>query len=110
MYTSNYFRDQTVFMRKLSLTIMTILLALTAFCQSGFKRNSIYPELGGTALSLSVNYERQLRDTAGFGIHIGIGWGEVKPTIAVEMIRLWNIKRSKSFVEAGAGITLAGQD
>jgi hypothetical protein len=98
------------FMRRRFLTAIMILFACSAFCQAAFRRNIIYPELGGTALSLSLNYERQLKDAPGPGIHIGIGWGDIKPTIAMELLNLWNLKKSKSFIEAGAGITLAGKD
>jgi hypothetical protein len=92
-------------MRKMLLSV--VLLYVTAgFSQNQFKRNTIYGELAGSGLFLSANYERQLSKNPGLGIHIGTGWGDSKPIIPFGLTYLFKLGNNKSFVEAGATITL----
>lgn len=49
-------------------------LSILSFAQGGFKRNSVYFELGGAGLFTSMNYERQVTAKPGLGFRTGIGF------------------------------------
>jgi hypothetical protein len=94
-------------MRKLLLLVILTLSTCICFSQNSFKKNAVYGELAGQGLWLSANYERQLSGKPGFGIHIGGSWGNIKPIISTGCNYLFKLKKKdKSFVEAGAGLTL----
>lgn len=76
-----------------------------AFTQAHFKPNTFYGEIAGNGLVLSVNYERQLAAKPGLGLHAGIGLGGDKPMIPTGAVYLFHLKNTKSYLEAGAGIT-----
>ena len=78
--------------------------------QNSFKKNTLYGEILGNGLVLSANYERQLGDKPGFGLHIGVGLGGYKPAIPLGVIYLFETGNQKSFIETGAGITLGERD
>src|ERR1035437_5932834 len=91
-------------MRKYFLTILIIATVTFAFGQSAFKKNDIYLEAGGNGLFGSVNYERQLTKEA----RIGIGFYSENAfylTIPVGINYLFKLKSSKSFIDAGLGVT-----
>jgi hypothetical protein len=94
-------------MRKLFFFTATILFSIQLSAQNTFKKNTLYGEVGGTGIILSANYERQLGNQPGFGLHIGIGLGDNKPAIPFGAKYLFDFGNHKSFMEAGAGITLA---
>ena len=95
-------------MRKYFLTILIIATVTFAFGQSAFKKNDIYLEAGGNGLFGSVNYERQLTKEPGLGARIGIGFYSENAfylTIPVGINYLFKLKSSKSFIDAGLGVT-----
>lgn len=95
-------------MRKMILSLIIVSSTGICFSQNSFKRNTVYGELAGQGLFLSANYERQLSAKPGFGIHIGGGWGNTKLLFSTGCNYLFKLnKKDKSFVEAGAGLTLA---
>lgn len=94
-------------MRKIVLTVAAVAICAQLAAQTNFKKNTAYAEILGNGLVLSVNYERQLGDKPGFGIHAGIGLGVDFPAIPLGVNYLWNLKNQRSFLEAGFGITLA---
>jgi hypothetical protein len=97
-------------MRKLSFFIPVVLITIQLAAQKPFKKNTFYGELGGNGVFLSANYERQLGNKPGFGLHIGIGICDIKPFIPFGATYLLDLGNNKSFLEAGAGITLAEQN
>ncbi len=94
-------------MRRLLSFFITWFFISTASSQTVFKRNSAYAEFMGTGLVLSANYERQLSQKPGFGVHIGVGLGGYKPAIPLGVKYILDLGNEKSFAEAGLGITLA---
>lgn len=93
--------------------ILVILLLATAMqvqAQNKFKKHSIYAEVLGNGIILSANYELQLSNKPGFGIHAGIGLAGVMPAIPLGMTYLVKIGKQKSFIETGIGITFAEKD
>lgn len=97
-------------MRKLFFFTSAVLLTIQLSAQNIFKKNTLYGEMGGTGIILSANYERQLTNQPGFGLHIGIGLGGNKPVIPIGAKYLFDVGNRKSFIEAGTGITLAEAD
>ncbi len=90
-----------------------ILLMITATklqAQKTFKQHSAYIEILGNSGLLSVNYELQLNKNPGFGMHAGIGLGGDKPAIPLGVTYLFQIGGQKSFLETGAGVTLAERE
>lgn len=87
-----------------------LLPAIQVQAQTKFKKHTIYAEVLGNGVVLSANYELQLSNKPGFGIHAGIGLGGVKPAIPLGMTYLIKIGKQKSFIETGIGITLGEKD
>ncbi len=96
-------------LRFLFFFIATAFITNRCLSQTAFKKNTFYFEIAGNAPVLSVNYERQLKDKPGFGIHIGIGLGDEYPDVPMGITYSYDLGNKKSFIEAGAGITLAEQ-
>ena len=96
-------------MRNLLLFITVIFATIPGFSQTTFKKNTFYAELAGNGGFLSVNYERQMGNKPGLGLHIGIGLGDSKPDVPLGISYMYNLGNNKSFIEAGAGVTLAEQ-
>lgn len=94
-------------MKKLLLLLLIVLVSVTMVAQKTFKRNILYAELLGNGLFLSANYERQLSDKPGFGLHIGISLGGDKPAIPLGVKYLFRLGKQKSFIETGIGVSLA---
>lgn len=97
-------------MRKSIFFSLIILVSVQLVAQKPFKRSMLYGEILGNGLVLSVNYERQLQETPGLGLFIGIGLGGIKPAIPFGAKYLINLGNKKSFLETGVGITLAERD
>lgn len=96
-------------MRKVFILLLMI-AAIQLQAQKTFKQHSAYAEILGNGGVLSVNYELQLKKKAGFGIHVGIGLGGDKPAIPLGVKYLIAIGGQKSFLETGAGFTLAERE
>lgn len=94
-------------MRKVVCLGISLTLVLQVFSQVKFKKNYVYTEILGNGLVLSINYERQLGNSPGWGIHFGTGLGGDLPAFPLGVKHLWNLNNNKSFFEAGAGITIA---
>ena len=92
------------------ITAILLVAAVQAQAQKNFKKHTTYVEILGNGIVLSANYELQLADKPGFGIRAGIGLGGIKPAIPLGVVYLINIGKQKSFIETGAGITLAERD
>ncbi len=97
-------------MRKIFLCIAAILAVCQLSAQKSFKRNTAYFEMLGNGLVLSLSYERQLSNKPGFGLHAGVGLAGEKPSFPVGVKYLFDLGRERSFLEVGAGVTLAEQD
>ena len=91
-----------------------IFSGIHAFSQSNFRRSTIYGEVGGNGVFLSLNYEKQLGTKPGLGVHLGLGNADIDENFAftfpIGVDYLFNISRQKSFIEAGAGVTWALQN
>jgi hypothetical protein len=96
-------------MKKIIVSGLLLFIVPDLTAQSAFKRNSLYIEIAGNGGVLSLNYERQLSSAPGWGIFIGAGPGDSKPTIPLGVRYLFPLKSTKSFIEAGAGVTLASK-
>lgn len=94
-------------MNRLCLLLFLLTASTGLSAQKSFKKNNAYIEVLGNGLALSVNYERQLSDKPGPGLFLGIGLGGNKPVIPFGIKYLFGLKNNKSFIEAGAGVTLA---
>jgi len=95
-------------MIKQILTMLAISAATPSFGQDAFKRNDIYLEAGGNGLFGSVNYERQLTKQPGIGARIGVGFYTEDTfylTIPVGINYLFKLKKERSFIDAGLGVT-----
>lgn len=97
-------------MRKIPFFALAIFLATQVSAQKTFKKTTLYGEFGGSGLTLSVNYERQLGPKPGLGLFIGIGLGGEKPVIPLGAKYLFDLGNHKSYFEAGLGIALADHD
>ena len=96
-------------MRKLFFFTVAIFAVFQLPAQKSFRRNALYAEILGNGLVLSANYERQMSTKPGLGLHIGIGLGDDKPAFPLGAKWLFDIDKQESFLEIGAGITLAEQ-
>lgn len=91
--------------------LFTFILLLTSACfsQTAFKQNYISLQLGGNGLITSLNYERQLFQKTGLGLHAGIGWYGTTPTNAVIPIGINYLipvgAKKTIFIEPGFGVT-----
>ncbi|HEV8285122.1 MAG TPA: hypothetical protein VGQ09_12480 [Chitinophagaceae bacterium] len=94
-------------MRKLFFFATTIAIATQLTAQKAFRKNTLYGEIAGNGLVLSANYERQLGNKPGLGLHIGVGLGGYYPAIPVGVDYLFDLGHEKSFIEVGVGVTLA---
>jgi hypothetical protein len=95
-------------MKKYFLLIFTIVITSCVVGQINFKKNDIYLEAGGNGLFGSVNYERQLTNEPGLGVRLGIGFYTENAfylTIPVGINYLFKLKNSRSFIDAGLGVT-----
>jgi hypothetical protein len=94
-------------MRSLFLSLFIFVFAFQSSAQNSFKKTTLYGEIGGNGLFLSANYERQMGNKPGFGLHVGIGIADIMPAIPLGITYMLDLGNNKSFVETGAGITLA---
>jgi hypothetical protein len=96
-------------MAKYFLPCFFILMATSGFSQSTFKRNDLYFELIGNGIGASLNYERQLGDKPGAGVRVGLGYfsGDEKFRFSFPfgIHYLFQLKKDKSFIDAGLGAT-----
>jgi hypothetical protein len=97
-------------MRKFIFLSISIIIATNLAAQKSFKKNTFYAEILGSGMVLSINYERQLKDKPGLGYYFGIGLGGLKPAVPFGAKYLIDLKNQKSYIEAGAGITLGERD
>ncbi len=100
-------------MKQFSLLIILAAFSTHSFSQSTFKKNSIYLEAGGNGLFGSVNYERQLTKEPGLGIRLGVGFYTEYAfylTIPVGINYLFELKKDRSFIDAGLGVTFTRID
>src|SRR5215203_5296341 len=95
-------------MRKRILTALAFCVPILCFGQNNYKKNNIYLEAGGSGLFGSVNYERQLTKQPGLGARIGVGFYSENAfylTIPAGINYLFRLKKDKSFIDAGLGVT-----
>jgi hypothetical protein len=78
--------------------------------QKSFKRTTLYGEIGGSGMLLSLNYERQLSNKPGFGLYTGIGLGRELPIFSIGAKYLFQLGTEKSFIETGAGFGFVEKD
>ena len=52
------------------------------------------------------NYEKQLSDKPGFGLHFGVGLAGDKPSFPFGAKYLFQLGKQRSFLEIGAGVIL----
>jgi len=97
-------------MRKILLFTIAIFAACQLPAQKSFKRNTVYFEIGGNGLVLSLNYERQITNKPGLGFHVGIALSGDKPAFPLGAKYLFDLGKQRSFLEVGAGVTIAEQD
>jgi hypothetical protein len=97
-------------MSLLVLFTLGIIVCSRITAQKPFKKNTLYSELAGNGLVLSANYERQLGNKPGLGLHIGAGLGGYKPAIPAGVNYLFDLGKHKSFIEAGAGVVFVDRD
>src|SRR5688500_18552015 len=97
-------------MRKTLLFILAILALTRLSARKSFKKTTLYGEIAGNVLVLSVNYESQLSNKPGLALHIGVGLGGEKPVIPLGAKYLFELGNEKSFLETGVGITLSDYD
>ena len=97
-------------MRKMLLFTVVIFVACQLSAQKSFKRNTAYFEMAGNGLVLSLNYERQITNKPGLGFHAGVALADDKPAFPLGVKYLFDLGRERSFLEVGAGVTLAEQD
>ena len=94
-------------MRNLLLIFVIIITTFPGFSQNAFKKTTFYFEVAGNAPALSLNYEQQLGSKPGFGLHVGAGLGDSKPTIPMGIVYMHDLGDHRSFLEGGFGVTLA---
>src|SRR3954465_11077576 len=98
-------------MRKWIVSCFIVFTVSFVSAQSAFKKNLLYAEAFGNGLSpASINYERQIKDRPGFGYRIGIGVyseNQFAVSVPVGIDYLINVGHDKSFIDAGAGLTLS---
>ena len=97
-------------MRKILLFTVAIFAACQLPAQKSFKRNTFYFEIGGNGLVLSLNYEKQITNKPGLGFHAGVALADDKPAFPLGVKYLFDLGKQRSFLEVGAGVTLAEQD
>jgi hypothetical protein len=95
-------------MRRQMLIAFALCTVTLSFGQTTLKKNDIYIEAGGNGLFGSINYERQLTKQPGLGARIGMGFYSENAfylTIPVAINYLFQLKKKKSFIDAGMGVT-----
>lgn len=95
-------------MKKITILLIFTICSTLSFAQTTFKKNTIFGELGGNGLLASINYERQLTSTPGFGVRLGFGFYGVQPThltVPVGINYLVPLKKNNSFLDIGLGLT-----
>jgi len=97
-------------MRKIFFTVAAIFTACQLPAQKSFKRNIFYFEILGNGLVLSLNYERQITNKPGLGFHAGVALAGDKPAFPLGAKYLFELGKQRSFLEVGAGVTIAEQD
>ena len=97
-------------MRKMLLFSIFIFAVCQLLAQKSFKRNTVYFEIGGNGLVLSLNYERQITSKPGLGFHAGVALSGDKPAFPLGAKYLFDLGKQRSFLEVGAGVTIAEQD
>ena len=78
--------------------------------QSILKSNTIYTEMGGNGLFLSINYERQIFKNINLFTHTGIGIYGIKPSVATipfGVRYITKLRNSNSYIDFGVGATYA---
>lgn len=97
------------FMTKFLLCVFILALAKPLLGQNAFRKNTLYGELAGNGIFLSLNYERQLTHKPGLGVRVGVGYASSDETfrlsIPVGVNYLLNLRNHKSFMDAGLGAT-----
>ena len=84
-------------MRKTFFFTIAIFAAIQLPAQKPFKRNSLYGEILGNGLVLSLNYERQMSSKPSLGLHFGVGLGSHKPIFPLGAKYLFAIDKQRSF-------------
>jgi hypothetical protein len=99
-------------MRTLLLLVILFIGITQLPAQKPFKRTTLYGEIAGSGLTLSLNYERQLSNKPGLGLYVGIGLGgdDFPFVIPVGAKYIYSLGGEKSFLEVGAGVALAEND
>ena len=97
-------------MRKAFFLIAAIFAAVQLPAQKSSKRNTCYFEILGNGLVLSLNYERQITSKPGLGLHAGVALAGEKPAFPLGAKYIFDLGKQRSFLEIGAGATLAEQD
>lgn len=99
-------------MRKQFLFALTLSINTQLLAQQTFKRTTLYGEIGGSGLGiLSITYEQQTGKKPGLGLFAGISpLSGNKPSIVSGAKYLIDLGNHKSFLETGAGITLADRE
>ena len=94
-------------MKQLSFVVLVIVIAtMQLAAQQQFRKNTVFGEIGGNGMILSLNFEHQTGTKPGLGWHAGIGLGGDNPAFPLGLTYLVNLGDSKSFLDAGAGINL----
>jgi hypothetical protein len=97
-------------MRKLPLLGLVVLVTTQLTAQKPFKRNTIYGEICGSGVVLSINYELQVKSKPGLGFYGGVGLGGEYPAFPLGAKYLFSLGNQKSFLECGAGVVFAELD
>ena len=100
-------------MKQFFLVIIIATFSVHSVGQTTFKKNSIYLEAAGNGIFASVNYERQLTKEPGLGVRVGVGFYTDYAfylTIPFGINYLFELKKNKSFIDAGVGVTFARID
>jgi len=89
---------------------VVLLLQLTyfkSFSQDENKSQAVYLEVGGSGVSLSMNYDTRFTSKAnGWGGRIGVGYlGDFFGGITVPLVINYLVGEKKDFLEIGAGAT-----
>jgi hypothetical protein len=95
-------------MNKVFLSLFILALTNPVWGQSPFRKHTLYGELAGNSIFLSLNYERQLADKPGLGVRLGVGAASpderFRVCIPVGVNYLLNLSRDKSFIDMGLGL------
>lgn len=99
-------------MNKKPISILLLVVSVSAFSQTTFKKNDVYGELLGNGIIASLNYERQLTDKPGLGVRVGIGYfsgdEQFRLSVPLGINYLLTLTSNKSFLDLGVGTTWSG--